>query len=126
MVSSFQEFADKFKIEAERAIKAELSKRSLLERIGFGFFMPLTVNIVTDQGVASLTILQDGTVHLSQRLSPNPDSTIQAHFETLEHIYYKRDRTQFTQAEAEGRIKITSYSLKGQQAEGKLRELLGH
>lgn len=126
MLSSFQKFAEKFKIEVERAIKAELSKRSFLERIGFRIFTPLTVNIVTNQGAASLTVLQDGSVQLSQHLSPNPDSTIQADFETLEDIYSKRDRTRFNQAEAEGRIKITSYSPKGQQAERKLRELLGH
>jgi hypothetical protein len=124
MASSFQEFAEKFRAEAERAIKAELSK-SLLGSIVFGRFTPLTVNIDTDQGVASLTILQDGTVRLNQGLSLNPDNTIHAHFETLEDIYYKRDRIQFTKAEADGRIKITSHNSKGQQVERKLRELLG-
>lgn len=125
MVNSFYKFAEEFKIEAENAIKAELSRRTLLERFGFGFFMPLKVNVVTDQGAVSLTILEDGTVQLSEHLSTNPDNTIQANFETLKGLYHSRDRNQFIRAEIEGRIKITSRSLKGQQAERKLRELLG-
>lgn len=126
MVSSFYRFAEEFRTEAENAIKAELSRRSFLERVGFGFFMPLTVNVVTDQGAVSLTILKDGAVQLSEYLSSNPDNTIQANFETLKDLYHYRDRNQFVQAETEGRIKITSNSLKGRQAERKLRELLGY
>lgn len=126
MVSSFHKFAEEFRAEAENAIKVELSKRSLLERVGFTFFMPLTVNVITDQGAISLTILKDGAVQLSEYLPSNPDNTIQASFETLKDLYYSRDRNQFSQAEKEERIKITSNSLKGQQAERKLRELLGY
>lgn len=124
MASSFQEFAEKLRTEAERRLKAELSK-SLLGSLVFRAFTPLTANIDTNQGTASLTILHDGTIKLYQQLSPNPDTAIQAHFETLQDIYSRRDKALFTRAEADGRIKITSYTSKGQQAERKLRELLG-
>jgi len=126
MVSGFYEFAEELRTEAENAIKSELSRRSFLERAGFRMFMPLTVNIVTDQGAAALTIFKDGTIQLSMYLSSSPDSTIKADFETLIGLYHSRDRDQFVQAEREGRIKITSRSWKGQQAERKLRELLGY
>lgn len=125
MIGSFRELVEKIRIEAEETIKAELSRRSWLERTGFKLFMPLTVNIVTDQGAACLTILGDGVVHLSEHLPSDPDATIQASFETLAHLYVDRDRGQFAQAEEEGSIKITSYSAKGRQAERQLRELLG-
>lgn len=126
MISSFQELVEKIRIEAEKTIKAELSKRSWLERTGFKLFMPLTVNIVTDQGAACLTILGDGAVQLSEHLPSNPDTTIQARFEMLAHLYIERDKGQFTRAEEEGSIKITSHSAKGRQAERQLRELLTH
>ena len=126
MTSNLFKFAEKLRIEAENGIKAELSRRSFLERVGFGLIMPLKVNVVTDQGAVSLTILKDGTVQLSEYLSSNPDNVVQASFETLENLYRTRDRNEFARAEIEGKIRITSKGLKGQQAEGKLRELLGY
>jgi len=126
MASNFYEFAEEIRTEAENAIKSELSRRSFLERTGFRIFMPLTVNVVTDQGAVSLTILKDGTVKLSEHLTSSPDTTIQANFETLIGLYHSRDRNHFIQAERERRIKITSHSYKGKQAERKLRELLGY
>jgi hypothetical protein len=126
MVNGFYEFAEELRTEAENAIKSELSRRSFLERAGFRMFMPLTVNVITDQGAASLTIFKDGTIQLGRHLSSSPDNTIKADFETLIGLYHSRDRDQFVQAETEGKIKITSRSWKGQQAERKLRELLGY
>lgn len=126
MGTSFYKFAEEIRTEAENTIKSELSRISLLERAGFWMFMPLTVNIVTDQGVVSLTILKDGTIQLGEYLSSNADNTIQANFETLRDLYQSRDRNQFTRAEMQGEIKISSHSLKGQQAERKLRGLLGY
>ena len=125
MASSLYKFAEEFRTEVESAIKSELSKRAFLESVVFRVSMPLTVNVVTDQGAVSLTILKDGNVQLSESLFSNPDNTIQANFQTLKDLYYSRDRNQFIRAETEGRIKITSNSLKGQQAERKLRDLLG-
>ena len=126
MVSNFNKFAEEIKTEIENAIKSGLPRRSFLECVGFWMFMPLTVNIVTDQGTISLTILKDGTIQLGRFLSSSPDNTIQASFETVKDLYYSRDRNQFNQAEKDGRIKISSHSWKGQQAERKLRELLGY
>ena len=98
MVSSFYKFAEQIRREAESKNKSELSRRSFLERAGFWIFMPLTVNIVTNQGSASLTIIfKDGTIQLNRYLSSNPDNTIQADFETLISLYHSRDRNQFIQ-----------------------------
>ena len=126
MVSNFYEFAEELRTEAENTIKSELSRRSFLERAGFRIFMPLTVNIVTDQGAVSLTIFKDGTIQLRRDISSSPDNIMKANFETLIGLWHSRDRNQFVQAEREGRIKITSRSYRGQQAERKLRELLGY
>ena len=126
MAGSFHEFVEEIRTEAENTIKSELSRRSFLERAGFRLFMPLTVNIVTDQGAVSLKIFKNGTIQLSGYLPSRPDNSIQTDFETLRSLYHSRDRDQFIQAERKGRIKITSHSYKGKQAERKLRELLGY
>jgi len=126
MVNSFYKFAEKIRAEAENVIKSELSKRSFFELLGFRLFMPLTVNILTDQGAVCLTILKDGSIKISEHLSSNPDSTIETSFETLRSLYLSRDKNQFIQAEREGRIKMTTHSWKGQQANIKLKELLGY
>ncbi|NWF86796.1 hypothetical protein HXY32_03175 [Candidatus Bathyarchaeota archaeon] len=124
MTSNFHEFAQIIKAEAEKSIKKELSKMPFLE-LGLRIFMPLTVNIITDRGVASLTILKDANVQLDEHISSNPDVTIQADFETLKSLYQLHDRNNFAQAEKEGKISVTSHNWKGQQAEVKLRELFG-
>lgn len=126
MVGSFHELVEEIRTEAENAIKSELPRRSFLERAGFRVFMPLTVNIVTDQGAVSLKILKNGAIQLSRYLPSHPDTSIQTNFETLKSLYHSRDGNQFIQAEREGRIKITSHSYKGKQAERKIRELLGY
>lgn len=120
MENSFYRLVEQIKTEAENA----LSRLSFLEHAVFWVFMPLKINVDTDKGVASLVILKDGTIQLREYLSPDADNTIQADFETLTGLYQSRDKNQFIQAETEGRIKIISHSRKGQQAEGKLRELL--
>lgn len=124
MISNFNEFAQIIKAEAEKSIKKELSKMPFLE-LGLRIFMPLTVNIVTNQGAVSLTILKDANVQLEKHLSSNPDISIQADFETLKNLYQLHDRNNFAQAEKEGKISVTSHNWKGQQAEAKLRELFG-
>ena len=124
MRSDFYEFAEGFRVEAESTIKAELSRRSFLERGIFGLFMPLIVNINTDQGSISISFFKDGSVQSERSLSSNPDVIIQADFETLKKLYFSRDKNQFIQAEREGKIRITSSNLKGKQAERKIRELL--
>ncbi len=125
MATEFYEFIEGLSIEAERAIKAELSRRAFLERVGFGLFMPLTINIITDAGSASLVFLDDGSVQWRKNLSTNPNNIIQADFGTLKELYSSRNKNQFIRVEREGKIKITNNDLKGQQAERKIRELLG-
>jgi len=125
MTGNFYEFVERFRAEAEKAIKAELSRRSFFERAIIWVFMPLTVNVVTNDGKVSLSFLKDGSVQLRKRLYSNPNIVIQADFEMLKELYSSRNRGQFVQAEREGKIGITSKDLKGQQAEKKIRELLG-
>ena len=125
MEGNFTEFAEKISVEIEKAIKSELSKRSIIERIGYAMFMPLTINIITEEGSASLVVLKDGIVRLRNQCSSAPDITLQSNFRTLTSLYNTRSPNRFVQAEEQGKIKIISNSWKGRQAERKLRELLG-
>jgi len=88
-------------------------------------FMPLAVDIITDAGKASMTILKDGTIVLERNLSRNPDITLRADYGSLHELYNSRDSEGFRAAEKQGRIKIIGHTAKGRQAEARLRELLG-
>jgi hypothetical protein len=124
MSNEFNEFIERLKDEAEKAIKKELTKRSFFERIVFAGIMPLIVNIITDKGSCSLSFLNDGSIQYRKNPFPNPNNVIQADFETLKKLYSIRNKEQFFLAEREGKIRITSSGLKGQQAERKIRDLL--
>jgi len=69
MVSSFYEF-EELRTEAENTIKSELSGRSFFKRADFRTFIPFTVNIVTNQSAASLTIFKYGTIQLGSVFLP--------------------------------------------------------
>jgi hypothetical protein len=120
MTNSFYSFAQTLRAEFEGKIKAELSRSLLLLA-----FLPLTINITTNQGNGRLTILKNGSIQLNQNLSSNPDNAVNADFETLKELYRSRDRNQFKKAENEGKIGISSYTMKGKMAETKIREFLG-
>jgi len=122
----FRVFTEKIREAFEKGLDAELSKRSFFERTMFQMVMPLIINLSTDLGVASLTVLKEGKVKLDFKLSDTPDVSIEADFEALNRLYESRDKSAFHQAEANGQIKINAYTFKGQQTEQRLRELLGY
>lgn len=119
-------FMEKIREAFERGLEAELSKRSFVERAMFQMVMPLIINLSTNLGGASLTVLKEVKVKLDSNLSDTPDVSIEADFKTLTRLFESRDRNGFRQAEANGQIKINAYTFKGQQTEQKLRELIGY
>jgi hypothetical protein len=124
-LTSFIEFAERVREEAQARIKSELARRSFVERMAFSFLTPLTANLLTNQGDGSIIIHGDGSVLVGSGLSSSPDVTVRADFDTLLHLYSSRSREQFLKAESENRISVEGHTLKGNQAKGKLRELLG-
>lgn len=125
MGSSFYEFAERVCVDIGKTIQSELSRRFFIERLGFAMFMPLTINIKTEEGSGSLLILNDGTVKFEKRCSSVPDITLQSSLQTLASLYDTRSPAEFFQAEKQGKIKMVNHNFKGQQAERKVRELLG-
>ena len=119
-------FMEKIREAFEKGLDDELSKRSFVERALFQMVMPLIINLSTDLGGASLTVLKEGKVKLDSKHFDTPDVSIEADFETLKRLYESRDKNAFHQAEANGQIKINAYTFKGQQTEQRLRELLGY
>jgi len=125
--ADFDELLSRIRKEAEDGIKYELSRRSFIDRGVFRMFMPLTIDIATDAGNASMSISKDGTIDLEMDLSRsrNPDITLRADFGSLHELYNSRDRDAFREAEIHGSIEIRGHTAKGRRAEAKLRELLG-
>ena len=100
--------------ELQNVIETELSRMSFLKRLGFGFFMPIAIKVVSNQGSMFLTILGDGNVQLRTSVSVRIDITIHASFETLIDLIHSRDKAKFIQAKKEGKIKIIAHTQKGQ------------
>ena len=125
MSTDFDGLLSRMREEAEGGIKSELSRRNFIDRSIFHMFMPLAIDIITDAGNASMTILKDGTIDLKRNPSRNPDITLRADFDSLNELYNFRDSEGFRAAEKQGRIKILSHTTKGRQAEARLREWLG-
>jgi len=125
MSVDFDDLLSRIRREAEDGIKYELSRRSFIDRGVFWMFMPLTINIMTDAGNASMAISKDGTIDLKRNLSRNPDIILRADFGSLHELYNSRDREGFRAAEMQGKIEIRGQTGKGRRAEVKLRELLG-
>ena len=127
MSADFDELLSRIRREAEDGIKYELSRRSFIDRGVFRMFMPLTIEIITDAGHASMSISKDGAIDLGRGLHRprNPDITIRTDFGLLHELYNSRDSDLFRDSERRGRIEIRGNRAKGRRAEAKLRELLG-
>lgn len=114
--------AEGFRAELQNVVDTELSRMPLLKRLGFGRFMPIVIEVVSNQGSVFLAILGDGNVQLRTNVSARIDITIYASFETLIDLIRSRAEVKFIQAEKEGRIRIIVHTPKGQ----KLKEFLGY
>lgn len=125
MSIDFDNLLSRIRKEAKDGIKSELARRSFIDRSVFGMFMPLIVDIITDAGNASITILKDGSIDLKRQLSLNSDITLRADLSMLSELYHSRSREEFRAAERLGKIEIRCHTAKGRQSEARLREILG-
>ena len=125
MSEDFDGLLARIRKEAEDGIKSELARRGFVDRSVFGMFMPLTIDIITEAGKASIIISKDGSIEMRRQLSENPDITLRVDFGMLSELYHSRSRQEFRAAERQGRVEIRSNTAKGSLSEARFRELLG-
>lgn len=111
--------------EAERKIKNELSGLTgLVKAPIYNMFMPLVVNIQTENEECHFIFQKGGSVFLYQESHHNPDITVSGEHAGLMYILRTREKNRFIADEKAGKIKIIPHTPKGSQAVTKIREIL--
>ncbi len=123
MEAKFKEFLEKFRAEAEKSLKAEVSSMGTVQRTLMQAFLPIWINFVTNAGKACLVVQKSFDITIEEP-SSSPDVLIEGDFETFLELFEKKDPQLLRKAEQEGKIKMTYYNFKGQQALTRVREYL--
>jgi len=123
MESQFKDFLERFRAEVEKTIKNEVASMGMIQRSIMQSFMPLYINLFTDAGKACLVIQKSFDVTI-ENPSNSPDVLVEGDFSVLKELFANRDSNSFKKAEQEGKIKLSSFSFKGQQALNRIREYL--
>jgi len=117
-------------LEEIRARLEEKIKRQLSGLQGFvlgpiyNSMMPLHVEISLQPEVSEFVFLERGAVELTRGHSSNPDVCIESDPQTLMSLFQNPSTELFKDLERENKIRITSVTRKGQNAEGYIRRYL--
>jgi hypothetical protein len=121
-----REFLAQIRGRAEERIKRELSGLGgLVKRPLYNSRMPLCVLVSTDHERYELVFMHDGDVELRESSSSRPDVTIESDTRTLERLLTNPDPAEFKLLESSSKIRITTASQKGREAESYIRRFLG-
>jgi len=123
MESQFKDFVERFRAEVEKTIKNEVSSMGSIQRSIMQSFMPLYINLSTNIGKVCLVIQKSFDVTVESP-SNSPDVLVEGDFNTLQSLFATRNPNDLRKAEQEGKIKISSFSFKGQQAVNRIRDYL--
>jgi len=123
MESQFKDFVERFRAEVEKTIKNEVSSMGSIQRSIMQSFMPLYINLSTNMGKVCLVIQKSFDVTVESP-SNSPDVLVEGDFNTLQSLFTTRNPNDLRKAEQEGKIKISSFSFKGQQAVNRIRDYL--
>ncbi len=123
METQFKEFVEKFRAEIEKTIKSEVSTLGSIQRSIMQSFMPLYINLNTNAGNACFVIQKSFDVTV-ENPSNSPDVTVEGDFNTLQSLFASRNPNDLRKAEQEGKVRISSFSFKGQQAVSRIKDYL--
>jgi hypothetical protein len=111
--------------QAEDKIRNELSGfAGQLKAVIYNRFMPLVVNIQTENERCYFTFQKGGSVLLYQGLHNNPDVTVSGEHAELMYLLQTREKKRFIADEEAGKITITPRTPNGSKAVGYIREKL--
>jgi hypothetical protein len=86
--------------------------------------MPLHVEISLAPEVFEFVFLKDGVVQLSHGHGSNVDLRIESDAETFASLFQSPSTEVFNELERGGKIRVTSLTKKGKDAEGYIRKYL--
>ena len=109
----------------EERIEKQLSgMRGLVVRPIYNSMMPLHLEMSLAPNVFEFAFLKDGIVQLRRGPASNVDVRIESDAETLRSIFINPSAELFEELEGRRRIRITSLTKKGHDAEGYIRKNL--
>jgi len=116
---------EEIRTRLEERIKRQLSGlQGFVVKPIYNSIMPLHVEISLVSEVFEFMFLKDGMVELGHGYGSNADVRIESDTQTFMSLFQRPSAQLFNRLEREGKIRITSLTRKGKDAEGYVRRYL--
>jgi hypothetical protein len=116
---------EQIRTKLEEKIKRQLSGlQGFVVKPIYNSIMPLHVEISLQAEVSELVFLEGGAVKLTHGRSSNPDVRIESDQQTFLCLFQNPSAELFKDLEGRNKIRITSITKKGNNAEGYIRRYL--
>jgi hypothetical protein len=122
---ALEDVLEEIRTRLEEKIKRQLSglQGFVLGPI-YNSIIPLHVEISLPPEVSEFAFLDRGTIELTRGRSSNPDVRIESDPQTFTSLFQNPSTERFKDLESRNKIRITSLTKKGQNAEGYIRRYL--
>ena len=116
---------EEIRTRLEERIKRQLSGlQGFVVRPLYNSMIPLHVEMSSAPEVFEFVFLKDGKVELSHGYRSNADVRIESNTQTFMSLFHSPSAELFNELERQGKIRITSLTKKGNDAEGYIRRYL--
>jgi hypothetical protein len=116
---------EEIRVRLEERIKRQLSGlQGFVVRPVYNSMMPLHVEVSLAPEVFEFVFLKDGIVELRHGSSALADVRIESDGQTFMSLFRNSSAELFNELERQGKIRITSLTRKGKDAEGYIRKYL--
>jgi hypothetical protein len=122
---ALEDILEEIRASLEDRIKRQLSGlQGLVARPVYNSMMPLQVELSLAPDVFELVFLKDGIVELRDGYGAPADVRIETDSQTFMFLFQKPSAERFNELERQGKIRITSLTKKGKDAEAYIRRYL--
>jgi len=122
---SIDSVLEEMRTRLEQGIKQRLSGlQGMVVKPVYNSMMPMHVEMSLAPEISEFVFLKDGVVELSHGAASNVDVRIESDAQTFISLFKSPSAALFKELEGQGKIKITSLTKKGKDAEGYIRKYL--
>ncbi|HXY83353.1 MAG TPA: hypothetical protein VEH56_06485 [Candidatus Saccharimonadales bacterium] len=123
---ALEDALEKIRTGLEERVRRQLSGlQGLVVKPVYNSMMPLHVEVSLAPEVFELVFLKDGIVELRHGSGSNVDVRIESDAQTFMSLFRNPSAEMFNELERQRRVRITSFTRKGKDAEGYIRRYLG-
>ena len=122
---TLEDVLEEIRVRLEERIQRQLSGlQGFVLKPLYNSTMPLHIQLSLAPDVFEFLFHEDGIVKLSHGISSNPDVRIESDAQTFMSLFQNPNAKLFNELERQGRIRVTSITKKGSNAEGYIRRYL--